>query len=192
MTAPDRLQEQKKQLNTSERSLIRALAWTRYVVAVAVLGIFVGASVLILIAALDMFNAVYSTLFGSVHDPDALRVVLIESVDFFLVATVMYVIAMGLYQLFIDRKVTEHLPHWLQISEFDTLERRLIGMVAVVSSVIFLGMLQEWDGHTSLLDLGLGIGAIIAASSLFIFLGSRSESEEADLEEKIKNPPGDE
>jgi uncharacterized membrane protein YqhA len=48
------------------------------------------------------------------------------------------------------------------------LERKLIGLVVTVLSVVFLGQIVTWDGQRDLLGFGVGIGAVIAGLTLFL------------------------
>ena len=80
----------------------RMFGATRYVMTLAVLAVFVGATVLLVVGIIEMAGAVWHGLFGarsSVTESVSLRVEVIEAVDVILVATVLYVIAFGLYQL---------------------------------------------------------------------------------------------
>ena len=67
----------------------------------------------------------------------ALALEFIEIVDLFLLGTVLLMIALGLYELFINSDL--ELPEWLQIRTFDDLKLKLVGVVIVVLAVLFLG-----------------------------------------------------
>ena len=95
-----------------------------------------------------------------------LRLTVIEVVDLFLIGTVLFVIAVGLYQLFGTRMMP--LPHWLVVHDVGDLERKLIGLVVTVLSVVFLGQIVTWDGQRDLLGFGVAIGAVIAGLTLFL------------------------
>jgi len=96
-----------------------------------------------------------------------LKLVLIESMDTYLVATVLFLISLGLYQLFIDS--TLPLPEWLQTRSVDDLEKRLSGMVVTVLSVIFLTQAVQWQGGQDILWYGLAVGAVILGVSFFLY-----------------------
>ena len=158
-------------LNThhnSTRWFARSLGATRYVMALAVFAIFVGSVALLLSATFEMFGAVWNELFheGGEH-PGQLRVHLIEALDTILVSTVLYVIAVGLYQLFVNQSL--RLPRWLQTEGVGDLEKRLAGMVVTVLAVMFVTQVLQWHEGRDLLGLGLAIAAVIAAISLFLY-----------------------
>lgn len=96
----------------------------------------------------------------------ALALEFIEIVDLFLLGTVLLMISLGLYELFINSDLK--LPEWLQIRTFDDLKLKLVGVVIVVLAVLFLGHVVAWNGERDLLRLGVGIAAVIAALTYFL------------------------
>lgn len=145
----------------------RAIGATRYIMALAVFAIFVGSAALLVSATFEMFGAVWNELFGAGEDHGQLRVHLIESLDTVLVSTVLYVIAIGLYQLFVNQSL--RLPPWLQTYGVGDLEKRLAGMVITVLSVMFVTQVLQWHEGRDMLNLGLAIAAVIIAVSLFLY-----------------------
>lgn len=141
----------------------------RVVMSLAVAGIFIGSTTLLLAATLDIARAIWHTVAGSAdHESGVLRLAMIEGVDTILVATVLYIIAIGLFQLFVNN--TLQLPAWLHTEDVSDLEQRLAGMVVTVISVIFLTQVLESHGDPGLINFGLAIAAVIAAISLFIYV----------------------
>ncbi len=94
---------------------------------------------------------------------------LIKQADYALLATVLYVLALGLYSLFVDDRVP--MPSWLRIHDLGQLKELLAGVVVVAIAVIFLGQALTWDGTTDLLAPGLASAAVIAALALFLVAG---------------------
>jgi uncharacterized membrane protein YqhA len=90
----------------------------------------------------------------------------IELADMFLLGTVLFVIAIGLYELFVDSSM--ELPSWLEIRNLDDLKDSLIGVVIVVLGVIFLGQVITWDGTRDLLGFGVAVALVIGALSFFL------------------------
>jgi uncharacterized membrane protein YqhA len=103
----------------------------------------------------------------------ALLLSFIEITDIFLLATVLYIVALGLYELFIDHQVP--VPNWLEIRTLDDLKDKLIGVIIVVIGVGFLGQFTTWNGETNLLISGGGAVLVIAA--LTFFLGQKSKKD---------------
>ena len=96
----------------------------------------------------------------------ALALEFIEIVDLFLLGTVLLMISLGLYELFIDSNL--QLPEWLQIRTFDDLKLKLVGVVIVVLAVLFLGHVVAWNGERDLLRLGAAIALVFAALTYFL------------------------
>lgn len=93
--------------------------------------------------------------------------VAVEIIDLFLVATVFYIISLGLYELFIAKAP---LPGWLKICDLDDLKEKLISLVVIALAVLFLGESLVWPNSTGdLLVYGLANAAVICAISLYLW-----------------------
>ena len=92
----------------------------------------------------------------------------VEFVHLFLVGTVLYITAIGLYQLFVQEI---RFPNWLKIDGAEELETNLIGVTVVVLAVNFMGAVFV-GGRENILEFGAGIALPIAA--LGVFLGLRA------------------
>lgn len=159
----------------------RLIGGTRYLVIIAVVATLVAATLLLVFGALATANVVQG--FAAKADfsskgAKGLVVSFIEIVDIFLLATVLYITALGLYELFIDDTVP--VPAWLEIHDLDDLKDKLIGVVIVVLGVGFLGQFTSWDGETNLLISGGGAAAVIAALTYFL----RQKPKKAKSDEK--------
>ncbi len=66
----------------------------------------------------------------------------IALIDMFLLGTVLFIVAAGLYQLFVDSRVS--LPAWLRITSLDDLKSLLTGVIIVALLVAFLGSAVTW------------------------------------------------
>ena len=149
--------------------LSRFLASSRYMVMLAVLGAFVGSVVLFIYGTYESIYVLVrliSNWYDFTVTGKELLVTFISIVDYFLVATVLYLIALGLYELFIDDRIP--VPSWAEIHNLDDLKEKLLAGVVVVLAVFFLSQVVSWTGGIDLLYLGLGIAAIIAALKYFL------------------------
>ena len=77
----------------------------------------------------------------AIEDIKHVAITSIELIDLFLISTVLYIVSLGLYSLFIDNKLP--LPHWLEITNFNDLERRLLSVIVVLLAVTFLGIVVD-------------------------------------------------
>jgi uncharacterized membrane protein YqhA len=149
-------------------------AASRFIIGLAVLGSFVGSAILLVIATITLFTIAWNEIAN--FDPgnlggrhiDRLAVELIEITDIILLGTVLYIVALGLYQLFIDQTLA--LPRWLRVDDLADLKRDLIGVVVVLLGVSFLGEVVNWEGQNDILPLGAGVALVIAALGFILWL----------------------
>jgi uncharacterized membrane protein YqhA len=151
-------------------------AASRFIIGLAVLGSFVGSAILLVIATITLFRIAWNEIVnfntdnpeGQHSHIDRLAVNLIEITDVILLGTVLYIVALGLYQLFIDQNLA--LPRWLKVNDLTDLKRDLIGVVVVLLGVSFLGEVVNWEGENDVLPLGAGIALVIAALGFILWL----------------------
>jgi len=99
-------------------------------------------------------------------------VAFIELIDLLLLGTVLYIIALGLYDLFGAHRVK--LPNWLHVRSLDDLKDKLVGVIVILLSVTFLGDAVEESGGKLLLEEGISIAVVIAALGFSRFVSHRS------------------
>ena len=156
----------------------RILASSRYFIVVAVVGSFAASATALVYGGLATAKVVLQTLggFGSgdltVTGIKLLAVELVTIIDLFLLGTVLYIVAVGLFDLFVDPGLP--MPGWLRIATLDDLKERLLGVVVVLLAVTFLGSAMTWDGTASILALGLAVGAVLGAVTLSVALLART------------------
>jgi uncharacterized membrane protein YqhA len=138
---------------------------SRQIVLLGIVGTFLAALALFLFGFAGVLSAIWEGVtVSSPFDYDNLKelsIVLIQAIDIFLLATVVYIIALGLYELFIDEALD--LPHWLEVKTLDDLKARLLGVIIVLLPVTFLGQLVQWKEGQDILWLGLAVGAVLLA-----------------------------
>ncbi|MCP3992770.1 MAG: YqhA family protein [Actinomycetia bacterium] len=149
----------------------RFFASSRYLLFIAVAGAF------LLALALFIYGAIFTvrTLFDAAtwNDLDGaeakqLMATAVQVADVFLVGTVLFIIALGLYALFIDDDLD--LPPWLEIHDLEDLKSKLVSVVIVALGVLFLGQAVGTAKDAGILDIGLGTAAMVAALTLFYAL----------------------
>jgi uncharacterized membrane protein YqhA len=102
----------------------------------------------------------------------AMSLGVIEIIDLFLIGTVAYITAVGLYKLFIDSKGIQ-LPMRLQINNLKDLEDKIIGVLVAALAVAFLGHAAGGDTPEALLSYGGGIAVVVAALGYFMSQGGK-------------------
>jgi uncharacterized membrane protein YqhA len=173
----------------------RMVASSRFFVVVATLSLFLAFMAV-------MVSTLISTVLAILHaiDPDGglsqneMIGKLIKQADYALLATVLYVLALGLYSLFVDDRIP--MPRWLSIHDLGQLKELLAGVVVVAIAVVFLGAALTWDGKSDILALGAGSAAVIAGLALFLWQAARERQMEsverkAEAAERLKASAGD-
>lgn len=147
----------------------KTLGASRFMIILAVIGSLLAAATLLIYGLLETAQLIWTTIeTGEVSrkGAKALALEFIEIVDLFLLGTVFYIIALGLYELFISTDVS--VPGWLTIKTLDDLKNKLIAVVIVVIGVLFLGQVVGWDGERDLLGYGVACALVIAALTYFL------------------------
>ncbi len=98
-----------------------------------------------------------------------LTITVIETVDMFLVGAISYIVAVGIYKLFISQD-EEQLLKRVKIEKLADLETKIVGVVVVALAVGFLGKATEAVEFLPVLQGGVGIAAVICALCLFLKL----------------------
>ncbi len=96
----------------------------------------------------------------------------IEIIDLFLIGTVAYITAVGLYKLFIGG-MEIRMPMRLQIESLKDLEDKIIGVLVAALAVAFLGHAAGGDEARALLNYGGGIALVIGALAYFTSQGGK-------------------
>jgi uncharacterized membrane protein YqhA len=147
-------------------------------VLVAVISTFVMSVIVQAAGAVRVFaivvDSVASVAEGESEIYKALIVDAVGLIDLFLIGTVLFIIATGLYQLFIDPDLP--MPAWLDIRTLDDLKSRLTGVIVVGLMVAFLGVAIEWKGGTDIAAIGIAIaGVIVGVGAYYRLVGLHHE-----------------
>ena len=148
----------------------RLLATARYTMLLAVIGSLT-ISIVLLCFGVGLVAFSSAQLFSgdirlTATEGKRLSLIAIETIDIFLIATVAYVTAVGLYKLFIGRDVPGLLH--LGIDSLDQLKHKIIGVLVVALGVLFLGAAMNSDGTTGVLYTGGATALVITALTYFM------------------------
>ncbi len=159
--------EDSRPTSAAERKLgMRLVAWTRFIVIIPVLGLFIGSISMVVLATGEAVSSVGAIIAKQSSLKEA-TVAFIELADVYLLAIVLYIMALGLFELFIDNRLP--LPAWLKIRHLEDLKEKLVSVVIVVLGVLFLGKVTEGSAtYLELLYLGGGIALVSAALTYFV------------------------
>ena len=96
-----------------------------------------------------------------------LTITVIQTIDMFLVGAISYIIAVGIYKLFISQDEAQLLKR-VKIEKLADLENKIIGVVIVALAVGFLGKAEQASDTLALLQGGAAIALVIGALCLFL------------------------
>jgi uncharacterized membrane protein YqhA len=133
----------------------------------AIIGTGIISAILFIFGFLLSLNGVYTIVTTFSLDYSYVKEYLgvtIQIVDIFLVATVFYLISLGLYELFIAKAP---LPGWVEIRNLDDLKTKLLGLTVIALAVTFLGYTLSLEVTTNILEFGIAIGIMIIAISAY-------------------------
>jgi uncharacterized membrane protein YqhA len=160
----------------------KLLGGTRHVIALAVFATFLGAVLLLVGSAIAAVRLVWNEVTGggvdhfSVHHVDHLGVQVVQLTDSILLGTVLYIISLSLYQLFIDDTIP--VPKWMRVHDLMELKRDLVSVTVVLLSVTFLGEVVDRSSDENVLPLGIAIAAVTIALAFFNWLSPKERAEE--------------
>lgn len=158
---------QRKGVSRQKPSMVATLlAKSRYLIIVAIVGSLLAAALVMIFGVYDIVRILIVILQQGVDEIDVTKKVAVgavELIELFLLGTVLYVIALGLYQLFINQDI--QLPGWLRIETLDNLKERLLATVLVMLAVSFFGYAVTWDGSWNIIAIGLAVGIVILGVS---------------------------
>ncbi|MFH1150596.1 MAG: YqhA family protein [Actinomycetota bacterium] len=172
-----------------KRAIRKVIQGSRYLVSLAVVGAFLAAALTLVYGLIMVGVAIRDTVTAerfTVASTKLLSVHIIDIIDLLLLGTVLYIVAVGLYVLFLDEDIELH--GWLAFRDMEDLKTRLVGVIIVLLGVEFLGAVVEWNGRSDILQLGVAVGVAVLALAGFIIatalLDRRGHKAEQD-----KQPP---
>jgi uncharacterized membrane protein YqhA len=186
-----------------ERKMSSFLARTRYLILIPIIGLGLAAASFFVVGGIGLIRLVFEVLMAALGlapraSGASQNVIIFEVVEYvhtFLIGTVLYITAVGFYQLFIHEI---EFPKWLKIDSTEELETNLIGVTVVVLAVNFMGAIIA-GGTDHILEYGAGIALPVAALGLFVGLRAwsvklgreASHSKESQKVESIRKPDGE-
>lgn len=149
----------------------RILANSRYLILLPVILSLVGAIAVLVYSSVATFSSVIAFFQSNDYSAQGLKDVAVAAltlIDLILLGTVLYIVALGLYELFIDPHLPT--PEWLHIESLDSLKEKLIGTITVLLLVSFLAAVTDWKTGADIAFYSIAIGAVIAAVALLLWV----------------------
>jgi uncharacterized protein (TIGR00645 family) len=164
----------------------------RFLVLVPVFGILVAAAVMFvkgsieIIEGIELFTRTFAGVSPSAADDTNVLLSFIPAIDSYLFATILLIISMGLYELFIskiDPRSTKHHPRpdWLMVKDLDDLKSHIGEVVVMILIVTFfkLSFNIQYDRPADLLSLGGGILMVTVALVVTHYASARRKKASA-------------
>ncbi|WP_371169796.1 YqhA family protein [Aliiroseovarius sp. 2305UL8-7] len=132
---------------------------------VPILAMFCTSAALMFFAAFKTFELVsgFAQDVGKPHDAYLFNA--IEIVDIFLLAVVIQVVSVGLFQLYIKEDTS--LPRFLIVETLDDLKSKLVSVIITMLAVTFLRHILSWEGGSDIFYFGAAIALVIYALTQF-------------------------
>ncbi len=147
------------------------LAKSRYLVLIGVLFSLLASVAAFLWGAAKTVDIVVKLATSLGQYPGA-SVSLIELMDAFLIATALFMVSVGLYELFVEDVPG---PAWLVFHNLHDLKVKLSGVVILVMAVTFLEHLIEWKDAQATLFFGIAVAIVSAALIAFGYWGEKDK-----------------
>jgi len=155
----------------------RFLAGCRYLLIVPVLGCVLLTAGVVLMGIGRILTAGVKLAKAGDFSKEAAKTMslaVIEIIDLFLIGTVSYIAAVGLYKLFISKQAVR-LPMRLRIDSLKDLEDKIFGVIVAALAVAFLGQAAGAEKPEQLLNYGGGIALVIIALAVFMNLPGKKK-----------------
>jgi uncharacterized membrane protein YqhA len=154
---------------------------SRWMIIIAVVSSLVAALVMTLIGMLDVFwdISIIFNKFGGLSTIDSLDkelvLKIVSAIDAFLVATVLLIFGLGLYELFISKlDSSKFSSRVLLITNLEQLKEKLAKVIIMVLIVNFFKIALNLDYKTALDLLYLGFGVFLISLSVYFNHGRQS------------------
>lgn len=150
---------------------------SRFLVLVAVISSIVAALIMFVKGGAEVYHAAGILLGSLLHHSDSgsheIIVLLIESIDNFLFATVLLIFSMGIYELFISEidpatRSGETRPNWLSIHSLDDLKGAIGKVILMILIVKLFEKTTSIQYTTPLHLLYLAVCIVLISAALYL------------------------
>lgn len=151
--------------------MLRFLFGVRYLNVVAVVSLLVATAMMLFVGAFHVYEALYAIVVPDHPEVNQSMVLIIESVDSFIIAIILLYFAYSIYFLFLrseeDPASTKRIPmpEWLKVQGLGAMKKTLLQVIVVALSLFWLRivMIQTTEFQWSDLVLPASILAIAGA-----------------------------
>lgn len=155
---------------------------SRYLPLIGVIGMLLGAIAALFLGAVKTVKLLI-TAFTSFEASEPSLYLLFESLDFFLVATALIVIAIALYELFIGGL---EVPDWMLVKDLTELKAKFTFVIIPVMAVKFVQKILRYENAVDTIYYGAAIAFVALALTAFNLV-SIKEKEAKTIEKEVEN-----
>ncbi len=142
---------------------------SKYIFLIAIASTLLASAIAFVLGMIKILTIIINLVMSYGKDPFA-AIELIELMDIFLIATVLFIFSLGMYELFVD---SVNLPEWLIIRNLHDLKVKLGSVIILVMSITFLKHLVEWEDPQGTFFFGLAIAVVTASLIAFGYFGGK-------------------
>jgi len=144
----------------------------------SVLGVLLSGIAMLIYALLVVLNIIWENFTQTEFDVDGAKhmaVSLIELTDIFLLGMVLYVVATGMFQLFINKDVP--VPSWMRVDNLEELKAHIVNVIMVLLGVTFLADAVDWSFDKQIVYEGAAIAMVIVALSFYSWVNHQKHDD---------------
>ena len=142
---------------------------SKYLVLIAVASSLLASAIAFVLGLVKTLSVIINLVMSYGKAP-FVAIELIELMDIFLIATVLFIFTLGMYELFIG---SVNLPEWLIIRNLHDLKVKLSSVIILVMSITFLKHLVEWVDPQGTFYFGLAIAVVTLSLIAFGYFGGK-------------------
>jgi uncharacterized membrane protein YqhA len=153
-----------------------AIGASRFILVLAIAGTLLSAFTMLIFGLLVVLKIIWRAFTDAAYDVEHakhLAVELTEMTDLFLLGMVLYVVALGMFQLFINADIP--VPSWMRVDSLNDLKSQLVNVIVVLLAVSFLATAVSWTSDRSILYFGCSIAVVVLSLSIFNLIHHRME-----------------
>ncbi len=151
------------------RLIKKSIEKSKSLVLIAVASSLIASAAAFVYGMIKTFTVILNFVISYGKDPLGV-IALLELMDIFLIATVLFIFAMGMYELFIDNIA---LPEWLIIRSLHDLKIKLSSVIILVMGIMFLEHLVEWKDPLGTVFFGISVAVVSASLIAFSYFGQK-------------------
>lgn len=169
-------------MHSRKDPLQTAVGLSRFMIVLAIIGSMLSAIAVLAFGFIVVLKTIWETFTDAHYDIEGAKhvsVVFIELTDLFLFGMVLYVVTIGMYQLFINPDV--NVPDWMRVKNLSELKTQLINVIVVLLAVSFLAIAVSWTSDRSILYFGAAIAVVIVSLAGYNYIHhEQSEAHNSD------------